>query len=94
MIDLFHHFQIYDIENKQVTLDLPEECYLTTEAMAFLCTWGLARKEMGTSFAFGGKADTLNYPSRMDLFEHLGFDYKEQFNRHNETGRFSASECY
>jgi anti-sigma regulatory factor (Ser/Thr protein kinase) len=24
----------------------------------------------------------------MDLFQHLGFDYKEQFNRHNETGRF------
>jgi anti-sigma regulatory factor (Ser/Thr protein kinase) len=88
VIDLFHHFQIYDIENKQVTLDLPEECYLTTEAMAFLCTWGLAQKEKGSSIVFGGESDVLNYLSRMDLFEHLEVNYKEQFNRHNETGRF------
>ncbi len=88
VIDLFHHYQIYDIDDTQVTIDLPEECYLTTEAMAFLCSWGLARKEKGSSIAFGGEADVLNYLSRMDLFQHLGFDYKEKFNRHNETGRF------
>ena len=43
VIDLFHRHQIYDSEHKQVTIELPEECYLTTEAMAFLCAWGLAR---------------------------------------------------
>jgi hypothetical protein len=88
VIDLFRQYDIYDIENKKLTITLPEECYFTTEAMAFLCSWGLARKEMGTSFNYVGDSDVMNYLSRMDLFEHLGFDYTENFNRRNETGRF------
>ncbi len=88
VIDMLHLHQVYDAEKTNIRLNLPEECYLTTEAMAFLCSWGLARKELGTSFAFEGESDVLNYLSRMDLFEHLGVNYKEQFTRHNEIGRF------
>jgi hypothetical protein len=73
---------------ESISLTIPEKCHIFMNAMAFICSWGLLQKKEGRSISFEGNTDVLNYISRMDMFRHLGFGYKEEFQRFTETGRF------
>ena len=73
---------------EKISLVIPEKCHIFMNAMAFLCSWGLLQKKEGRGISFEGDIDALNYISRMDMFQHLGFDYKEDFERFTATGRF------
>ena len=77
-----------DAEECVVKVQFQPDTFMTTSALAQLCSWGLLRKTRGCSFRFLGEKRALAYPSRIDLFKHLEFEYQETFERHDESGRF------
>src|SRR5690242_20640891 len=72
----------------QMTLQLPEGCFISTAALSFLCGWGLRDQQNGSTIRFLGDDDVRRYLSRMDLFRLLGVQFAETFRRQSETGRF------
>jgi hypothetical protein len=56
--------------------------------MAFLGAWGLYLQSMGGGISVTGNDDTRRYLARMDVFQALDIPYTENFERHNEAGRF------
>lgn len=77
-----------EAEDCEVKVQFQPGTFMTTSALAQLCSWGLLRKMQGCSFRFLGEKGVLAYSSRIDLFKHLAFDYEETFERHDESGRF------
>ncbi len=77
-----------DAEEREIKVQFQPATFMTTSALAQLCSWGLLRKARGCTFRFLGERTALSYPSRVDLFKHLEFDYEETFARHDESGRF------
>lgn len=75
-------------EKREIKVQFQPATFMTTSALAQLCSWGLLCKTRGCSFRFLGERKALAYPSRIDLFKHLEFDYEETFERHDESGRF------
>ncbi|GJL57048.1 MAG: hypothetical protein NPIRA02_41800 [Nitrospirales bacterium] len=45
-------------------------------------------KSKGRNVIFDGDKETCDYLARMNLFRLIDFDYRENFNRHTEAGRF------
>jgi hypothetical protein len=88
LIETFKENGVFGKGWERISLVVPEKCHIFMNAMALLCSWGLIQKKEGKSISFEGNTDVLNYISRMDMFRHLGFDYKEEFQRFTETGRF------
>src|SRR5262249_44257175 len=72
----------------QVTLQVPEGCFLSTGALSFLCGWGLRQRQAGVTIRFVGDDDARRYLSRMDVFHVLEGPFAETFNRRSEAGRF------
>ena len=72
----------------RVALYLPDGCFVSPCAMAFLGAWGLYLQSMGGGISVTGNDDTRRYLARMDLFQTLDIPYTENFERHNEAGRF------
>lgn len=72
----------------QIQFDVNEGSFLFPSTISFLAAWGLKAVELDKEISFVGEQSTLRYLSRMDLFRCIGFDYEENFNRLNETGRF------
>lgn len=57
--------------------------------LAFLDAWGRKACEEGRRIDFeGNSTGSLRYMARMNLFEHVGFPFRENFERWNEAGRF------
>jgi hypothetical protein len=71
-----------------LVLQVPPDCFISSDALAFLAAWGVRELRKGRSIRFFGKAVDLRYLSRIDLFKHLDFAYDESFDRHPEEGRF------
>ncbi len=46
------------------------------------------RREQGIRLSVVGNDDTRRYHSRMDVFQTLDIPFTENFERHNEAGRF------
>ena len=88
LIGTLEENKVFGASWERILLVVPEKCHIFMNAMAFLCSWGLLQKKDGRSISFEGNTDALNYISRMDMFRHLGFDYKEEFQRFTEIGRF------
>lgn len=58
-------------------------------ALAFLDCWGRQRVAEGKTVRFAGDPEnSLRYLSRMNLFQHIGFAFDENFKRWGEAGRF------
>ena len=71
-----------------LALHLPEGCFVTPCAMALLGAWGLRIREQGTRLSVVGNDEARRYLSRMDVFRTLDIPSTENFERHNEAGRF------
>jgi STAS-like domain of unknown function (DUF4325) len=84
---LYSAGQIEQASNR-VALNLPDGCFVSPCALAFLGAWGLYLRGMGGRLSISGNDDTRRYLARMDVFDTLDIPYTEQFERHNETGRF------
>ena len=72
----------------QITFRLEKGCFIQTASIAFLAAWGLHIQAQGKVIQFDGPKKELNYLSRIDLFQLLGFEYEDNFERHEEEGRF------
>ncbi len=77
-----------EAETREIKVQFQPTTFMTTSALAQLCSWGLLRKTHGCTFRFLGEKRALAYPSRIDLFRHLEFEYEEAYNRRDESGRF------
>lgn len=75
-------------EGAHLVIDLSRQCFITSSALAFLCSWGLKQRGKGCRFTFAGDYNARKYLSRMDLFRHLDYAFDERFERHAEAGRF------
>ena len=73
---------------EMLALHLPEGCFVTPCAMALLGAWGLHLREKGIRLSVVGNDDARRYLSRMDVFRTLDLAFTENFERHNEAGRF------
>ncbi|MGK5093227.1 STAS-like domain-containing protein [Deltaproteobacteria bacterium TL4] len=83
------------IENDMITgeweklvIQIPSPCFITTGALAFLCSWGLLQRNQNKTFTAVGDPNSLRYCSRIDLLKHLNIPFEETFERHEERGRF------
>jgi hypothetical protein len=72
-----------------VRFHVPEDCFVTCGALAYLAAWGQRTLRDGGEIQFGGAEEPRRYLSRMNLFKHLDVPYEEDFERHNATGRFT-----
>ena len=79
--------QVQQASNR-VALHLPDGCFVSPCATAFLGAWGLYLQSMGGGISVTGNDDTRRYLARMDVFQTLDIPYTENFERHNEAGRF------
>ena len=69
---------------KALVIQIPDEGFLSSGAIAFLCSWGLGQVESGRRLRLRGPD---SYLERMDLHHHLGLPHTTG-RRHDETGRF------
>ena len=79
---------LFEEDWEKLVLRIPKDCFVSSSAIAFLASWGLMCCEEGKQLKFIGDQDTQRYLSRMDLFECIGYEFEETFNRHSELGRF------
>ncbi len=75
-------------EWERTDIDFPPRCFIDQAAIALLCEWALYHRQQGRVVGFYGDDNALHYLSRLDVFQHAGFDYAERFKRHGEAGRF------
>ena len=75
-------------EWERTDIDFPPRCFIDQAAIALLCEWALYHRQQGRMVGFYGDDNALHYLSRLDVFQHAGFDYAERFRRHSEAGRF------
>jgi hypothetical protein len=64
--------------------------FITASALTWLCAFCVRRRQQGAPVRFDGSRRGLGYLARMDLLKHAGMDFRETFERHDETGRFMA----
>jgi hypothetical protein len=67
-----------------------DRTFITASALTWLGAYCVGRRQHGVPARFDGSRRALGYLARMDLLQHAGMDYRETFDRHDETGRFMA----
>lgn len=77
-----------DKPSASYVIEIPRGCFVSSSALALLCSWGQLQIRRGATIRFEGDDDTLRYIARMDLFRVLNVPYTEKFDRHAEAGRF------
>ena len=77
-----------EAQDFEIKVEFQSDTFITTSALAQLCSWGLLRREHGCTFRFLGEPKALSYPGRVGLFKHLGFDYPEPKRLEDEGERF------
>lgn len=88
MLQAIGEAEVFIQEWDHLVFRIPPGCFVSSSAMAFLAAWGQLCCEEGKIFKFIGDQDTLRYLSRMDVFQCIGFEFEETFERHQEVGRF------
>lgn len=71
-----------------VAVRFAPDVFVATDAMAFLCAWGLLQKARRQALRIVGPGGAVDYLARMDLFRHLEIPFEEKGRRHVEAGRF------
>lgn len=91
LIELLKNHDLLDTAWEALLIEAGK-AFVTTDAMAFLCSWGQKQIESGRKIDFKKAGSSLTYLSRMNLFQHLGVEFTENFQRHEEEGRFFPIE--
>lgn len=73
-----------------LVLRVSDGTFVTASALTWLCAFCARRRLAGRPVRFDGSRRGLGYLARMNLLQHAGMDYRETFERHDETGRFMA----
>lgn len=89
LIEILADHEVLDGDAEAVRFHVPKGCFITCGALAYLTTWGRRKLRSGGEIQFGGAEEPQSYLSRMDLFEHLEVPHEEDFQRRDETGRFT-----
>lgn len=89
LIETLDEHDVLSAESETVRFHVPDDCFVTCGALAYLATWGRRVLRNGGEIQFSGADDPRSYLSRMNLFEHLDVPYEEDFQRRDETGRFT-----
>ena len=79
---------VFTSDWNKLPLIFPDNCFISTGAISFLCSWGLELLRTDRRITVVGRTRTTQYLSRMNLFRHLGIEYEETYERHSEVGRF------
>ncbi|MDJ0840433.1 MAG: DUF4325 domain-containing protein [Acidobacteriota bacterium] len=90
LIDAVHEAGLAEAKDTEIKLVFKPGVFYPLSFLSLLCAWGLLRRQAGCTFAVSASARSadVGYPSRMDLFRHLGVDYREAFTRHDPGERF------
>jgi len=90
LIEALHDADLAEAKDSEIKLVFQSRTSFTSGALAMLCAWGLLRRSQGCHFVLSPSARQadISYPSRMDLFHHLGINHHETFQRHDPAGRF------
>lgn len=88
MLQAMGEANVFNQEWEHLVFRVPQGCFVTSSAMAFLAAWGQLCCKEGKKFKFLGDQDTMRYLSRMDVLNCIGFEFKEKFQRHQAVGRF------
>jgi hypothetical protein len=89
LIETLDEHEVLHGSDDTVRFHVPEDCFVTCGALAYFAAWGRRTLRSGGEIQFSGAEDPRSYLSRMNLFEHLEVPYEEDFERHDETGRFT-----
>ncbi|MCS4193523.1 hypothetical protein GGP50_001744 [Salinibacter ruber] len=89
LIETLDEHEVLHGSDDTVRFHVPDDCFITCGSLAYLATWGRRTLRNGGEIQFSGAEDPCSYLSRMNLFEHLNVPYEEDFQRRDETGRFT-----
>jgi hypothetical protein len=89
LIETLDEHEVLHGSDDTVRFHVPEDCFVTCGALAYLAAWGRRTLRNGGEIQFSGAEDPRRYLSRMNLFEHLEVPYEEDFQRRDATGRFT-----
>lgn len=89
LIETLDEHEVLHDSGKDVRFHVPEDCFVTCGALAYLAAWGKRTLRNGGEVQFGGAEEPRRYLSRMNLFKHLDVPYEEDIQRRDETGRFT-----
>lgn len=89
LIETLDEHNVLNAGSETVRFHVPDDCFITCGALAYLAAWGQRVLRNGGEIQFSGAEDPRSYLSRMNLFEHLDVPYEEDFQRRDETGRFT-----
>ena len=88
LIEALNRCGVTTPSGESVAIHIPDGGFVTPCAMALLGAWGLHLRDQGIRLSVVGNNDTRRYFSRMDVFQTLEIPFTENFERHNEAGRF------
>ena len=74
-------------EQEKLFLDFPQDCFIETDAIAFLTSWLLSKKALGTEIVIRGESSIDGYLARMNFHRVLGLPEPDH-GRRPDAGRF------
>lgn len=79
-------------EHTDLILDFEYSKFIKPWVYLVISSWIIEKKKMGYDFNFQienvKNISTLNYASRINFFKLIGYEYNEEFKRHNSKGNF------
>lgn len=79
-------------DNNTITLDFENSNFINPWVYLIISSWIIQNKSKGIDFDFKLKnlanKNIVDYASRINFFNLIGYNYKEKFNRHKSRGKF------